>query len=769
MRKIITQILLLLLPALAMAQDSLDIYVSATAAPHIYAWDGGGKSLAGTWPGYAFTASDEVEVGGRRWYKKTFATSPINIIFNNGQGGTGNQTANIESVSTSSFFTYDGGGSYEDVTADYASNLAPDTVPVRTAWLYVSSIAATAPYLYAWGFGQPDLTGTWPGTQMAGPTVTVGDQQWYRMAVSVKGGLNVILNDGGDAKHENVVQTDNIEGLADSIMFLSYDGARTATIVTDGYAPLLADTTAADTTKYLFTVFSQGPDEAYLYAYGEGGDITNAWPGDKLSALPTETVAKDNTTWAVRRFAEMPKGLLYTMGKNGPQTGNITAFAADTMYYVYNGTTGYADVTKTYNPNAKDVTPHTVKVYVNAKTVPYLYAYNSIRENIVGNYPGKKMNTQKYLTPDGKVWYMEEFELDSVSVILHLLPANNADDTDPSAATVANIANDIFVDYDGLGHATADSTLYKGAEIVKSSEAPIEAGDVKVYVQSAADVPYLHAWDANGAVKTTGEWPGEQMTLSTDLTAKDGRNWYQRAFDLKGVNFVINNGKVADAANFRQTGDIKDVTTDQYYIYDGGTRATNVTGVVNQLYNQQLDTALVDTSYVKYQSTGQYAYFEAPADWTEVYAYAYNTTASEGYVDVTAAWPGKKIEAVGETKDGLKVYKWSTTVTNKATNIIFNNGGRADNGTLQQTADQLPFYNGGYYTMFSIDFIAPAIPVKVFNPDTTDEEVPTGIHTTYEGPSSSRTDAWYTLGGRRVANPTAPGLYIHNGRKYVVK
>lgn len=29
--------------------------------------------------------------------------------------------------------------------------------------------------------------------------------------------------------------------------------------------------------------------------------------------------------------------------------------------------------------------------------------------------------------------------------------------------------------------------------------------------------------------------------------------------------------------------------------------------------------------------------------------------------------------------------------------------------------------------------------------------------------------AWYTIDGRRVAAPTAPGLYIHNGKKYIVK
>ena len=29
--------------------------------------------------------------------------------------------------------------------------------------------------------------------------------------------------------------------------------------------------------------------------------------------------------------------------------------------------------------------------------------------------------------------------------------------------------------------------------------------------------------------------------------------------------------------------------------------------------------------------------------------------------------------------------------------------------------------------------------------------------------------AWYTIDGRRVAAPTQPGIYIHNGKKYMLK
>jgi hypothetical protein len=35
--------------------------------------------------------------------------------------------------------------------------------------------------------------------------------------------------------------------------------------------------------------------------------------------------------------------------------------------------------------------------------------------------------------------------------------------------------------------------------------------------------------------------------------------------------------------------------------------------------------------------------------------------------------------------------------------------------------------------------------------------------------NSKDNGAWYTIDGRRVAAPTERGIYIHNGKKYIVK
>ena len=45
--------------------------------------------------------------------------------------------------------------------------------------------------------------------------------------------------------------------------------------------------------------------------------------------------------------------------------------------------------------------------------------------------------------------------------------------------------------------------------------------------------------------------------------------------------------------------------------------------------------------------------------------------------------------------------------------------------------------------------------------------IPTGVEELTIGTEDN--GAWYTIDGRRIVAPTQPGLYIHNGKKYIVK
>ena len=188
------------------------VYVKASSAPHLYAWYMDGETaveLNGAWPGTQLTQQSD------GYWLASFDAAPINIIFNDGVGGTVgvNQTENIEGISGDNYFTYDGAGSY---TTESAPVPDPTPQPSGKTTIYVKS--DVAPHLYVWAYGEPDLNGAWPGNQM---TQKEGD---YWVASFDKAPVSIIFNDGtAEGGVVGVNQTENIEDISGDNYF-TYDG-----------------------------------------------------------------------------------------------------------------------------------------------------------------------------------------------------------------------------------------------------------------------------------------------------------------------------------------------------------------------------------------------------------------------------------------------------------------------------------------------------------------------------------------------------------------
>lgn len=95
---------------------NIRIFVQADAAPHLYAWSEGERGNVtvqhGDWPGDEMT--DTVTINGTTWWTAEFDLDTLNIIFNNGGYGPGNQTEDIRDLARGDYyFTYDGGDRYE--------------------------------------------------------------------------------------------------------------------------------------------------------------------------------------------------------------------------------------------------------------------------------------------------------------------------------------------------------------------------------------------------------------------------------------------------------------------------------------------------------------------------------------------------------------------------------------------------------------------------------------------------------------------------------
>ena len=146
------------------------------------------------------------------------------------------------------------------------------------------------------------------------------------------------------------------------------------------------------------------------------------------------------------------------------------------------------------------------------------------------------------------------------------------------------------------------------------------------------------------------------------------------------------------------------------------------------------------------------AFFEAPAAWTRnVYCWAWTDTPSDNFTSAGGGWPGVKCELIGLADNGNQVWKWSWDGTKEKNSsasqpamIIFSN-----NGT-PQTAD-LTFTLGGYYNEKGlVRTIAPTAIRQIANGRAADSQC-------------------FDLQGRRLSTASKPGIYIRDGKKFVVK
>ena len=340
---------------------------------------------------------------------------------------------------------------------------------------------------------------------------------------------------------------------------------------------------------------------------------------------------------------------------------------------------------------------------------------------------------------------------------------------------------------------------------------------ITVYVK-ADKAPYIHAWTTGVDGKNlTGEWPGKVMDGPEEI---DGAKYWSYSFDgVEKFNVILNNGSGA------QSGDITGIDSDIYLEYDGGSSAKKIDAPVNtaakvtfspnggdfektvtvtatlssnaksgwykigdgeqvaltpgkaatftlgadmmegesktvtwSATSADNETKTGSATFNKMKEvviptpTGIFAYFLAPSDWSNIHAYAW----SDGPVEYAGGWPGVACTKIGVKKNGLDVWMWKYDgdLTTAPTMIIFNNG------SGPQTKD-LEFENGAVYNLAG----------------KTNETISTGINQTVAAQKAGAVKI-YTLSGVKVAEVSnaqdaeyilAPGAYICNGKKFVIK
>lgn len=338
----------------------------------------------------------------------------------------------------------------------------------------------------------------------------------------------------------------------------------------------------------------------------------------------------------------------------------------------------------------------------------------------------------------------------------------------------------------------------------------------------ATNAPHIHAWTTGTDGKDlTGAWPGKVMDGPVEI---DGAKYWTYSFDdVENFNVILNNGSGA------QSGDIKGITGDIYLEYDGGTSAKKIDAPVNTVAaakvtfspnggdfqktvsvtatlssnaksgwykigdgeqvaltpgkaatftlgadmmegesktvtwsatNTDNETKTGSATFNKIKEiviptpTGIFAYFLAPAEWSDIHVWAWND--ADNFTGGT--WPGVSCTKTDMKKNGLDVWMWKFDgdSTGAPTNIIFNNNGNGVNQT-----ETFAFVNGAVY----------------YRNGKTNESVSTGINQVGCKKAPAKLQI-YSINGVKVAEVNkvsdaeyvlAPGMYICNGKKFVIK
>ena len=151
-----------------------------------------------------------------------------------------------------------------------------------------------------------------------------------------------------------------------------------------------------------------------------------------------------------------------------------------------------------------------------------------------------------------------------------------------------------------------------------------------------------------------------------------------------------------------------------------------------------------------------YANTDKVSTWgSTMYFYAWNSNGT-----ITKAWPGTQVTAT-ETINGKKWYYMEFNITKKdeIVNIIFNQG-----SGKPQTVDLSAGNSTKYYCITTNKDGAK------YKCDDVTSEMTTGIDNIIIDNAANTNNAWYTLSGMRMMQkPTQSGIYIHKGKKIVIK
>ena len=240
----------------------------------------------------------------------------------------------------------------------------------------------------------------------------------------------------------------------------------------------------------------------------------------------------------------------------------------------------------------------------------------------------------------------------------------------------------------------------------------VTENEVSVFLETKNDAAAVYLW--NGKIEHAGKWSVATMTklplVGKSASGKNIFKWtYTGSESQLPTHLIFLDGNGSNDGN-KITGNVEYVNHGYY---------------VEGKYEKTITPAPAGKVMVFFDNS--------TANLADVYCYIYDGTKA------AQVWPGLKMSLDDETEyNGKKGYYTVEVPIAFVTGYFVINNGK-DGSTL--TGETV--YVSGQAS--SIE------------------------NTTLQDVKKTEDNAWYTLTGMRISKPTQPGLYIHNGKKVIIR
>ena len=397
-----------------------------------------------------------------------------------------------------------------------------------------------------------------------------------------------------------------------------------------------------------------------VWAWDDGGNYFQAWPGVAISSLPTTTVNGTEYYYVIYDHSNNGKPyIIFNDGNGQAQTSDIAV--VDKRIYNY---TGGGNGGVTTDDSLVGYTQPYASVYIDKASVGgYIYAYDQVNGTATnyGEWVGQSIQSLATATKDGVEYYVFEFNHENATEPVVIF--NNGNGGEGNQTMNIHVADGDILKYLG-----GNSYVHNGT----------------TYPQNKLYLMGVDNWE-DGVEMTLGEdgkfTITKEMEANAEFKFRDDANWYG---PVSEGNFIVTQEQVENGTSLTLT---TESGMNNFLIPVAGTWTltvdkANMNVVISGTWPEPEPYATI--------------YIDKASVEGNIYAY--------DQVDGTAAdygeWVGQSIQSLATaTKDGVEYYVFEFNHENATDPVVIFNDGEGNQTVNIHVADGdiLKYLGGNSY------------------------------------------------------------------------